>query len=110
MGPGPRGPGNAPEGVGSYTWILLQWGRDRAVPEMYSAEQTITTKVGLQWGRDRAVPEMTRRGRWPKRPSCFNGAGTARSRKSPAPPLAAEPPEGFNGAGTARSRKFLGMS
>ena len=84
MGPGPRGPGNDGElpsrwrctgfnGAGTARsrksaastrrWaILLQWGRDRAVPEMlYVAADDGSASV-LQWGRDRAVPEISSEG------------------------------------------------
>ena len=40
------------------TW--LQWGRDRAVPEMMGELLVATVQLELQWGRDRAVPEMGR--------------------------------------------------
>src|ERR1039457_4375679 len=58
MGPGPRGPGNTQTANGDSLIVRLQWGRDRAVPEMLNGHPDGKAILGLQWGRDRAVPEM----------------------------------------------------
>ena len=58
MGPGPRGPGNNSAGAQSRRIRKLQWGRDRAVPEMSEWAEIARAQSVLQWGRDRAVPEM----------------------------------------------------
>ena len=84
----------------------LQWGRDRAVPEICTVGVDPGSHTALQWGRDRAVPEIVfpvafasaNRGG-------FNGAGTARSRKCLKGRQHSGPLHRFNGAGTARSRK-----
>ena len=107
MGPGPSGPGNlASLSTLEAVRAVLQWGRDRAVPEIESRQQATLEYVELQWGRDRAVPEIPQwfwakvlsveasMGPGPSGPgntstcstssprkACFNGAGTERSRK-----------------------------
>ena len=58
MGPGPRGPGNSPGREVDAAILPLQWGRDRAVPEIGVRKRGHVSAYGLQWGRDRAVPEM----------------------------------------------------
>ena len=45
--------------LNTHTGYPLQWGRDRAVPEMTAAGTVAGTNAVLQWGRDRAVPEIT---------------------------------------------------
>ena len=60
MGPGPRGPGNKNADGDGYRVGPLQWGRDRAVPEISRAIPPTPPDSPLQWGRDRAVPEIWR--------------------------------------------------
>ena len=108
MGPRPRGRGNmALDITALQTAVALQWGRDRAVAEMGNLSKSPPTPKLLQWGRDRAVAEM-RVSTWtsPATTWCFNGAATARSRKSRHGPPPSSMPCCFNGAATARSRKF----
>ena len=83
MGPGPRGPGNVLNLLPTRPLGELQWGRDRAVPEMRGDDPGSGHRHGasmgpgprgpgnpvpsctescaskLQWGRDRAVPEIS---------------------------------------------------
>ena len=87
--------------------MLLQWGRDRAVPEMDNAiNVSETCWIGLQWGRDRAVPEIKQHG---------SGAAWFNASMGPGPrgpgnvlivSIAPTADARFNGAGTARSRKW----
>ena len=154
MGPGPRGPGNLHVTVftsgGSHcfngagtarsrkcldavttlpSFQLLQWGRDRAVPEMGRVNAALWQAVGLQWGRDRAVPAICLQYGHGRRNGCASmgpgprGPGNqlttsdARSQNSLQWGRDRAVPEmptqflfngtivSFNGAGTARSRK-----
>jgi len=112
-----------------YPCSMLQWGRDRAVSEIWrrsfegrrrrgfnGAETARSRKCRssghsrsrapwLQWGRDRAVSEIWRRSFEGRRRRGFNGAETARSRKLGEVVLKRLGERGFNGAETARSRK-----
>src|SRR5579885_2248949 len=60
----------------------LQWGRERALAEMVRDEERRLKGKELQWGRERALAEI--RGPWERVSErfCFNGAASARSRKS----------------------------
>ena len=62
MGPRPRGRGIAGYQVGTVILCgVLQWGRDRAVAELYDAGAVTGPDGQLQWGRDRAVAELRER-------------------------------------------------
>src|SRR5579885_2765175 len=61
----------------------LQWGRERALAEMFVTINVDGGNYVLQWGRERARARGNASsilaGRFPAR--CFNGAASARSRK-----------------------------
>ena len=84
----------------------LQWGRDRAVAELPEGDRWDTTVYGLQWGRDRAVAELFDPSPVLSLQSGFNGAATARSRNFRESPRKFRSCYCFNGAATARSRNW----
>ena len=111
----------------------LQWGRDRAVPEieqaptpwsMWSSFNGAGTarsrKCGVNYGV--AIRDLASMGPGPRGPGNsidtdepgviqrrFNGAGTARSRKFRGCEHSGPGENRFNGAGTARSRKYVDL-
>jgi len=107
----------------------LQWGRERALAEMGGTGGNLSVAAALQWGRERALAEMqvlpiaaprARSASMGPRARArgnivvairrdvrdgFNGAASARSRKSRNRQRSLHSQRSFNGAASARSRK-----
>src|ERR1035438_5750223 len=39
--------------------VLLQWGRDVSIPEIWAVCKGLRPSATLQWGRDVSIPEMS---------------------------------------------------
>ena len=86
--------------------FVLQWGRDRAVPEMYVERSQHPAPGRLQWGRDRAVPEMRNApGPCPGVQPASMGPGPSGPGNATKGAMFRAVVTRFNGAGTERSRK-----
>ena len=85
--------------------IMLQWGRDVSIPEMWTEPGASAKRFALQWGRDVSIPEIWLRS-WLR---C--GDGTLQWGRDVSIPeimilsWAAGNPASFNGAGMFLSRK-----
>ena len=88
------------------TTYPLQWGHDRAVVELAPTPGTQPQHWWLQWGHDRAVVELRSHLSGRRQADRFNGATTARSWNFARVKLTSIIVSSFNGATTARSWNY----